>query len=70
MPISEAHKRATRKYDKKTYDKILVLFKKGEKEQIRTVAQKENKSVNGYITSVVMRDVAEKLNDGEKHLSD
>lgn len=63
MPVSEAHKRATRKYDQKAYDKVLVLFKKGEKEQIKEAAQMEKKSINGYITSVVMKDVSEKLTD-------
>ena len=67
MPISDAQKRASRKYDQKAYDKVLVLFKKGEKEKIKAVAQMENKSINGYITGLIMKDVSEKLvNDEEK----
>ena len=66
MPISEAQKRASRKYDRKAYDRILVLFKKGDKDRIRIAAEMDGKSVNGYITSVVMKDVSEKLTDGEK----
>jgi len=61
MPVSEAQMRASRKYDQKAYDRILVLFKKGEKDKIRAAAAIENKSVNGYITSTVMRDVEEKI---------
>ena len=43
---SEAHMRATAKWEKENYDKVLVRFPKGTKEQIIAAGAK---SVNGFI---------------------
>lgn len=51
MPVSEAQKRATAKYEKENYDKILVRFPKGTKERIQGAGAE---SVNGYIIKCVL----------------
>ena len=53
MPVSDAQKRATEKYEKEAYDKILVRFPKGTKERIRATGE----SLNGYIVRCVLEDL-------------
>lgn len=55
MAVSEAQKRATAKYEKENYDKILVRFPKGTKERIAKVT---NDSINGYIINNVLSKLA------------
>ena len=50
MPVTEAQKRATAKYERENYDKVLTRFPKGTKEKI---LQTGAKSVNGFIISAV-----------------
>ena len=49
--VSEAQKRATAKYEKENYDKILVRFPKGTKKRI---LESGADSVNGYIINCVL----------------
>ena len=51
MAVSEAQKRATAKYEKENYDKILVRFPKGTKERILNVT---SGSVNNYIIQNIL----------------
>ena len=53
---SEAHIRATTKWEKENYDKVLVRFPKGTKEKITNSGAK---SVNSFIVEAVQ----EKLNN-------
>ena len=46
---SEAHMRATAKWEKENYDKVLVRFPKGTKEKIAGTGN----SLNGFIVSAV-----------------
>lgn len=46
---SEAHMRATAKWEKENYDKVLVRFPKGTKEKIAQTGS----SLNGFIVSAV-----------------
>jgi hypothetical protein len=50
MPVSKAQLKATKNYEDKKYDKILLRLPKGTKEEI----QKRSASVNGYITNLVL----------------
>lgn len=52
---SPAHMKATAKWEKENYDKVLVRFPKGTKQKILDSGAK---SVNGYIVEAV----SEKLN--------
>lgn len=50
MAVSEAQKRATAKYEKENYDKVLVRFSKGTKKRI----ERQSESVNAYIIQAVI----------------
>lgn len=47
---SEAHMRATAKWEKENYDKVLVRFPKGTKKEITDSGAK---SINGFIVEAV-----------------
>ena len=49
ITVSKAAQRATEKYDKKNYDRILVKFPKGTKQQIQATGE----TVNGFINKAV-----------------
>lgn len=51
MSVSEAQKRATAKYERDNYDKVLVRFPKGTKDRIKDTGAD---SVNGYIIKCVL----------------
>ena len=53
MTVSDAQKKATAKYEKQKYDKILVRFPKGTKEKI----QQRSKSTNGFIVNAVIKEL-------------
>lgn len=50
MSVSEAQKRATAKYEKEKYDKILVRFPKGTKDRIK----EKGCSLNSFISDAVI----------------
>lgn len=50
MAVSEAQKRATAKYEKENYDKVLVRFSKGTKKRI----ERQSESINAYIIQAVI----------------
>ena len=47
---TEAHMRATAKYEKENYDKVLIRFPKGTKERIKNIGE----SVNGFTVKAVL----------------
>lgn len=51
--VTEAQKRAVRKYELENYDFIKVRFKKGEKELIKSAAEASGKSINQFIADIV-----------------
>lgn len=53
MAISEAQKRANRKYNEKAYDRIELKVPKGKKAVIKDFAEKQNKSVNGFVNEAI-----------------
>ena len=48
-----ARSKAARKYNEKTYDRIEIVVPKGDKKKIKTVAEQEGTSLNGYINSAI-----------------
>lgn len=42
-----------KKYEDKAYDRISVVFKKGDKERIREISDRQNKSLNAFIVEAV-----------------
>ena len=55
MAYSEAKKKATIKYQKKTYDRIELKVKKGEKEKIKARAAELGISVNTYMIELIKK---------------
>jgi len=53
MAVSEARKRATAKYNKKTYDRIEMKVPKGEKDIIQAHAEKFDGSLNKFLNRAV-----------------
>lgn len=53
ITVSKAAQKATEKYAKENYDRVLVKFPKGTKEQIR----KKSNSVNGFIVDAVKKEL-------------
>lgn len=62
---SDAHIRASAKWNAKAYDDIKFRVPKGQREQIKQIAEQNGYSLNGFITEAVM----EKLDRMEKHIS-
>lgn len=53
MPVSEAQKKATAKYEQQNYDKVLLRLEKGRKGEIKAAAEKQEQSLNGFIVSAI-----------------
>ena len=53
MPISEARKRANRKYNEKAYDRIALTVKKGEKDRLKAHAEQQGETLNGFINRAI-----------------
>lgn len=58
MAVSEAQKKATAKYEKENYDKILTRFPKGTKDRILSTGAK---SVNSFIIQAVVEKLGDKI---------
>ncbi len=54
MAMSEAHKRASAKYDAKAYEKKLVRFKPEQWEQFKAYTKEHGYTDNGYIVAAIM----------------
>lgn len=57
MPLSEARKRANKKWNdenlNKLYDRVSVLVPKGNKDRIKAHAAQNGESVNGFINRAI-----------------
>ena len=62
VKYSDAQKEATARYNKKTYDRIDVIVKKGQRQLIKDFAASQGKSLNGFICEAIY----EKMNRENK----
>jgi len=53
MPMSEAHIRASRKYNEKAYDRINFYVAKGKKVDLQTHAEGLKESLNGFVNRAI-----------------
>ena len=53
MKYSDAQKEATARYNKKTYDRIDVVVKKGQRQIIKDFAASQGKSLNRFICDAI-----------------
>ncbi len=60
MLISEAQKRATNKYNKKTYDQISIRIPKGKREVYNQLAKDKNMSLASLIVQLLDREIENK----------
>ena len=53
MKYSDAQKEATARYNKKTYDRINLIVKKGQRQIIKDFAASQGKSLNRFICDAI-----------------
>ena len=53
MPASKSQQKAVNKYMKENYDEIKVRVAKGRKAEIKAHAERQGKSINGYVTEAI-----------------
>ncbi len=53
MGYSDAQKEATARYNKKAYDRIDLIVKKGQRQVIKDYAASQGKSLNRFILDLV-----------------
>lgn len=53
MKYSDAQKEATARYNKKAYDRINVIVKKGQRQIIKDFAASHGKSLNRFILDAI-----------------
>lgn len=61
MTVSKAQKKATSKWEKKKYDKILIRLPKGTKEQLKEKADQGKMSLNKYIENILLQQLNNKI---------
>ena len=52
-PASKAQQKAVNKYMKENYDRVNLFMPKGRKDAIRTHAEKNGESLNGFINRAI-----------------
>lgn len=57
MKYSDAQKEATARYNKKTYDRINIIVKKGQRQVIKEFAASQGKSLNRFILDAVEKEM-------------
>jgi uncharacterized protein (DUF1778 family) len=60
MAYSDAQKEATARYNKKTYDRIEIKVRKGQKEKIVQYAARQGKSTTQFIVELVEKEMRSK----------
>ena len=53
MKYSDAQKEATMRYNKKAYDRINIIVKKGQRQVIKDFAASQGKSLNRFICDAI-----------------
>lgn len=53
MPVSQAQKKATAKYEQQNYDKVLLRLEKGKKDKIKLHAENRGESLNGFVNRAI-----------------
>lgn len=53
MALSEARKRANAKYNAKAYERLGIDVKKGQRDQLKQIAEQKETSLNNFVCSCV-----------------
>lgn len=59
MALTDAQKRAVAKYNAKSYDRIEIKVKKGQKEKIKAHAESRGMSLNAFIVEAIEKELRE-----------
>ena len=57
MNYSDAQKEETARYNKKAYDRIDVIVKKGQRQVIKDFAARQGKSLNRFICDAIEKEM-------------
>ena len=66
MPLSEAQKKAKKKYEASAYETVTAILKKGERERIKAYAQSKGKSLNGFVVEAINTAMGEAVERDER----
>jgi len=58
LKYTDAQKEATARYNKKAYDRINIIVRKGQREHIKAFAAKQGKSLNRFICDLIEAEIA------------
>lgn len=53
LPVSEAQKKATARYEAKRYDKPVIRMDKGKKDKVAAHAEERGESFNGFVNRAI-----------------
>lgn len=59
MPVSKSQQKAVHKYVKANYDRMELTVPKGKKDIIKTHAEAQGESVNGFINRAIDRQISQ-----------
>ena len=59
MPMSQAHIKASRKYNEKAYDRIELKVNKGKKADLQDHAAGRGESLNGFVNRAIDTQIAQ-----------
>lgn len=59
MSYNESQKKATAKYNLKSYDDLRIRVKKGERDKIKEYAQVHGESLNSYVLRLIYADMSD-----------
>lgn len=57
MKYSDAQKEATARYNKKAYDRINIIVRKGQRQIIKDAAASQGKSLNRFVLDAVEAEI-------------
>ncbi len=69
MKYSNAQQEATARYNKKTYDRVDVFVKKGQRQVIKEFAASQGKSINRFICDLIFAEM-ERVNKEQQEKSE
>ena len=61
MPVSEAQKKAKKRYEARTYDMVGIRVKKGNRNKIKAYAESKGESLNGFVKGLISREMGQTI---------
>jgi uncharacterized protein (DUF1778 family) len=61
VPVSEAQKKAKKKWEANNYDMIGIRVKKGNREKIKAFAESQGETLNGFIKRLISSEMNETI---------